>query len=476
MAVNFFPHRLRQWLEISETAKAIRLLNQLFLASGLGRFAQSGHHLLIQGIGFICRLAEKSIMQAFVKAVTVFGLSVAAILRNKLIHWGLAGWKPVFEAAIILIVVLMPILNSWELLLPLLMLLWLCSEGQSNPIAKELWVFWLALIISACFSGSLRFGMQSLITYSSWLGITYLSGKVFSWQFSKKLLHFLVFTSLFWLSIGLMQQWVGVPTPPGWLGQEQSNLIAVRSYSLFGNPNIYALYLVSMVVLTCYLMTDSMVLAQKFSRIHQLLLLLLLLLILVALYFTYSRIAWILGIIFLAFWFWPKLGKWRWPIIFMVPLFLVTLQGFKVRMATLVTLTDSSLWYRVRIWQGVIKALSGFWLWGAGPGSFGAVYPWYQIKDTISAHAHQIFLQLWLENGILSLVAFLWLIKKMNLGITHTHAGADHQLTKAIAIVIVIFLGYGLTETWFQSLLIGGYFWLFCGLWISSKGEGLVAK
>jgi putative inorganic carbon (HCO3(-)) transporter len=178
-----------------------------------------------------------------------------------------------------------------------------------------------------------------------------------------------------------------------------------------------------------------------------------------------------LGIVFLAYWFWPKLSKRRWSILLMTPLFLLTLQGFKIRMATLVTLTDSSLWYRVRIWQGVIKALPSFWLWGAGPGSFPMIYPWYQIKDTVSAHAHQIFLQLWLENGILSLASFLWLIKKMNLGFTKAH-----QLTKGIAMVIMIFLGYGLTETWFQNRLIGGYFWLFCGLWISSKGEGLVAE
>src|SRR6266545_2414015 len=73
----------------------------------------------------------------------------AAILRNWLIHWGLPGWQRVFEAAIILLVVFMPVLNSWGLLLPLLFLLWGCREARPNPIAKELTVFWLALVISA---------------------------------------------------------------------------------------------------------------------------------------------------------------------------------------------------------------------------------------------------------------------------------------------------------------------------------------
>jgi putative inorganic carbon (hco3(-)) transporter len=395
--------------------------------------------------------------------------NIAALLRKRLIGWGLPEWKGIFEAVSILIIIFMPVLNSWGLLLPLLFLLWLCSEGKSNPVVKELAVFWLAMVFSACLSASLKSGIQSLTTYSSWLLITYLSGKTFSVQFSKKLINFLVYSCSLWLGIGLMQQWAGVPTPLGWLGKEQSNLITVRSYSLFGNPNIYALYLLSMLVFSSYLITESA--DWRKLKICRLLLVLIWIIVLVALYFTYSRFAWVLGIVFLIFWFWDKLGKWRWPILMMAPLLLLALRGFKIRMATLITLTDSSLWYRIRIWQGVLKALPNFWLWGAGPGSFLTIYPWYQIKDTISAHAHQLFLQLWLENGIFSLAAFLWLFRKMAL----RFMGVP-EFTKAIATVIIIFLGYGLTETWVQNRLIGGYFWLFCGLLLSLKDEELVTE
>jgi putative inorganic carbon (HCO3(-)) transporter len=122
-------------------------------------------------------------------------------------------------------------------------------------------------------------------------------------------------------------------------------------------------------------------------------------------------------------------------------------------------------------WKGVIKAIADFWLWGVGPGSFQAIYPWYRLKNTISAHAHQLYLQVWLENGILSLAAFTWFLKKL---IIDCFAGS--KLTRTLAIIIVIFLGYGLVESWSQNRLLGGYFWLFCGLLASSKGEESVAE
>jgi O-antigen ligase len=404
----------------------------------------------------IRRVFEKSVIW---RAITVW-LQVAAVLRSGSIVWGLPKWRPVIEAVIILLIVFMPVLNNWGLLLPLLLLLWLSGNGRTNPAAKELAVFLLALAISACLSTGLKSGISSLTDYGCYLGIAYLSGKVFSVQFGAKIAQYICYSSLLWIAIGLAQQWVGVPTPPGWLGREQGALITVRSYSLFGNPNIYGLYLLGVLALICYLISKPPALSKlRFWLIF------LLILVLISLYFTYARFAWLIGIVFLCFWFRPKQGKWRWLFLLIIPLLLLTIQGFRARTATLLNLSDSSMWYRLRIWRGVVSAIADFWLWGAGPGSFQATYPWYQIKNTVSVHAHQLYLQIWLENGILSLAAFLSLAAKMSL-----NCFADRRSTQ-FTFVIIVFLVYGLVETWSQNLLIGGYFWLFCGLWISSKRE-----
>jgi putative inorganic carbon (HCO3(-)) transporter len=448
-------------------------LSQLYKAASqlrrLCRQQTSNIQQAISKLPRVCNIKIPSIRRVFEKsviwrAITVW-LQAAAVLRSFSIGWGLPRWRPVIEAVIILLIVFMPVLNDWGLLLPLLLLLWLSGNRRTNPSAKELAVFLLALAISACLSAGLKSGISSLTDYVCYLGIAYLSGKAFSVQFGTKIAQYICYSSLLWIVLGLAQQWVGVPTPPGWLGREQGALITVRSYSLFGNPNIYALYLLSVLVLICYLISKP--LASPKLRFWPILLLIL---VLISLYFTYARFAWLIGIAFLCFWFRPKQGKWRWLFLLVIPLFLLTIQGFRVRTATLLNLSDSSMWYRLRIWRGVVSAIAEFWLWGAGPGSFQTIYPWYQIKNTVSAHAHQLYLQIWLENGILSLAAFLSLAAKMSLD-----CFADRRSTQ-FAFVTIVFLVYGFVETWSQNLLIGGYFWLFCGLWISSKSEEFMTE
>ena len=192
-------------------------------------------------------------------------------------------------------------------------------------------------------------------------------------------------------------------------------------------------------------------------------------LVLLSLYFTYSRMAWLSGGGFIIAWWWSRVGQWRWLYLAALLLLLLNLKGFITRILALITLTDSSLWYRIRIWQGVIKILPNYWIWGAGPGSFARTYFTYQRGVISSNHAHELFLQLWVEHGIFSLSAFLILMAKLLAGFRRYK-----PVTQAVAIVIIIFMGYGFSETWWQSQLIGGYFWLFCGMLLSLQNEGKV--
>jgi Lipid A core - O-antigen ligase and related enzymes len=414
----------------------------------------------------IRRLFEKSAT----KAVILFGLRVAALMRKDSIGWGLPGWRPIFEAFIVLLIVFMPVIHSWKLLLPLLLLLWLCSSGRGNFAAKELGLFWIVLAINACLAVGLKSQFPYLLDWGYYLGIAYIAGKVFTTRFGLKICSFICYSSLLWILLGLAQQWVGIPTPPGWLDREQGSLITVRIYSVFSNPNIYALYLINILIFTCYFLCGRSYRAADWSKLH-FWPLLWLAPVLVSLYFTYSRFAWFMAITFLVFWFWPGLGKRRWLILLIATLFLLTLHGFKIRTATLLNLSDNSMRYRIRIWQGSLKAISKYWLWGIGCGNFQLVYPWYQVKETVSVHTHQLFLQLWLENGIASLMAFLWLMKKLVLGFLNAR-----PFTKLMTTQIIVFLVYGLVETWSQNHLINGYFWLFGGLLLSSKSEELMKE
>ncbi len=74
--------------------------------------------------------------------------------------------------------------------------------------------------------------------------------------------------------------------------------------------------------------------------------------------------------------------------------------------------TDSS--FRGLLASSTLAGAREFWPWGAGWGSYGAVYPRFQpiSVDGYAEHAHQDYAQMLFEGGIFSLVltaAFLWL-------------------------------------------------------------------
>lgn len=64
---------------------------------------------------------------------------------------------------------------------------------------------------------------------------------------------------------------------------------------------------------------------------------------------------------------------------------------------------------RAYIWKGAIAAIYDQPLFGVGPGNFGEVYPHYMLPEATRVHlsAHDLFLNTWVELGLLSLLALL---------------------------------------------------------------------
>jgi putative inorganic carbon (hco3(-)) transporter len=378
-------------------------------------------------------------------------------------------WVEVLEGLSLLLITLMPVFNGWWPLIPLLILLPTVPAESSREIpgrkSTGLFPFWLAIFISAIFSPGLKAGITGLIDFSVWLLIAGLVSRVYSVEFAKKVIRWIVFSSLFWLGIGLSQLWAGVPTPPGWLGPEQSNLILVRIYSVFINPNNYALYLVSILVFSVYLAAES-------GRVwEKLIYLIIFLLASISLYFTFSRTAWIIGGAFLIVWSWRRLGRRRWLVFGTLIFALLILAGFKTRFISLAA-PNNTLWYRIQIWRGVFRAIQRYWLWGTGPGGFELVYPAYQIGNTVSQHAHQLYLQLWLEHGIFGLFLFGLAMKKSLRGFFSV---SDNYI-RALMVSVSIFLAAGLSETWYMNWFIGGYFWFLFGLLLALQSKEQVVS
>jgi O-antigen ligase len=320
---------------------------------------------------------------------------------------------------------------------------------------------------AALCSADFHSGLRALGKFESHVGLAFLAGIGFSPEFSRKLLRFLILGASVWLVIGFGQQLAGTPTPPGWLDREQAAVIAVRSCSVFANPNIYALYLLSLIGAAGIL---SGVATEH--RVYRIMYLLIVLGALVSLYFTYSRGGWLLAGIALLYRFWGRIKADRRCILLLIAgvMFIFGLAGFRARFFSIIKLTDSSLLYRQRIWSGVFRALRDNWLWGAGPGSFGTVYPRYQPEVAPAMHAHSFYLQLWLEYGLLALLVWGGYFGRI---LVKLSSGSPDPCLRATLSGIFFFLAAGLWESWQVSDFGSGYFWLLAGVALSLQDKEL---
>jgi O-antigen ligase len=373
--------------------------------------------------------------------------------RFKLTSWQVQS----IEGIILLHLVLLPV---WQreprLLYGLIYLLyWRRPAGQPDHLGWELPVSGFALALGALLAGAGRGTLGILGEYEASLLLAWLIGRSFTPRFCRKTLQWLLFSSLIWMVIGLGQQLSGVPTPSGWLGPEQVNRIAVRSYGVFSNPNIYAIYLVSIISFAvCWGGADQ----QKRQRF---LYRSILIVAVVSLYFTYSRGGWLLAAVLLGWRLTRSKGFKPWLLYTTVVALLLTLGGFKTRLFGLLAGHDSSVTYRLRIWSGVIQILKANWLWGIGPGNFSQVYPWIQSGTTFSWHAHSFYLQFWLEFGLANLLIAAVLGRKVLLRALRVKGDSAQQ---AVMLGILCLVGGGFSESWQVSRFCREYCGLLVGL------------
>jgi O-antigen ligase len=358
------------------------------------------------------------------------------------------------KTLVLIVIGLMPIFSGWWLLIPLTVLIFLLRERPIPAIKTCLGGFWLILWISILVSTGLKTGFAAFAQFSIPVILAWLISVTYSEKFCRLIIKTLVFSSLVWMMIGFAQHYSGMATPWSWLDPSQRIWITTRSYAVFVNPNIYALYLLSILVFSFYLMKNEE------SRLCRVGAGVITILGLVSLYCTFSRIAWLIALAFLLIWPWPMFGRRKWLVLCVGLLGLASLTGARIRMAGLFYLHDSSLAYRLQIWKGTLKAIGAHWLWGAGPGGFQNLYPVYRDANIPSNHAHQFYLQLWLEYGLFSLLTFIWLMKKN----FQRWSIRWRELKNPAAIVVFCFLISGLSESWQTVPFIAGYFWLIFGL------------
>jgi len=359
------------------------------------------------------------------------------------------------EMITLLYCLLMPVLKDWAGVVLVLAIQWFFRPKSLGitPFGRRLAVLAGTMGIASVFSGGLIPGWKALYTAMTGLALAGLSAWFFTPARQEKFVRLFLCFAPVWLLIGYWQYAYGGRIPLGWLEPDQYQVIAVRIGSVFGNPNLYAMYLVILLALAIeWLHRPGQPWPRLFYR-------------LVAaaavwsLYWTYSRTGWIIGGVILG---WYCRNLWRRPVMGWAALLaggILLLQSGSglARLAGFWQVADTTLGYRVRIWQGVFWAIAKYWLWGAGPDSFGRIYPWFQIENVWAVHAHQWLLQFWLEYGIFSLFALLWMLKWF-------YDLARSSRPRLWLLPIMAVLGFGLVESWQVSSLMNGLFWLMAGM------------
>lgn len=193
-----------------------------------------------------------------------------------------------------------------------------------------------------------------------------------------------------------------------WLDSEMFSSIGRRAVATLENPNMLGEYLILIIPIALGMLFGRGEGMRRISAFFSLGVLG------VCLILTWSRGAW-LGLIFGVLLFllmWNRRSIW---IIFAgiasLPLMMTVLPSSIVsRFTSIGNMADSSTSYRVHIWRATVNmiydnAFSGI---GVGEGAWNKLYPLYAFQGVETApHSHNLYLQIWLEIGIVGLLAFL---------------------------------------------------------------------
>jgi len=188
-----------------------------------------------------------------------------------------------------------------------------------------------------------------------------------------------------------------------------------RVKSTMSNPNILAGLFVLAIPLSLSLLLGNykkLHYASKTKTIGKdILMALSALAMILCLIFTYSRGGWIglLGALLIFGWLKNK----KFFILFLLSILLSTvlIGGVRNRLESLTNIYFSSNIERLYGWQSALKIIKDHPFFGCGLNTFQQIYPQYmapQAKEML-AHAHNTFLQIGAEMGLIALGIFIWI-------------------------------------------------------------------
>lgn len=275
------------------------------------------------------------------------------------------------------------------------------------------------LLLGGLFSAGGKASLHSAATYGCLILIYFVvSNLARSDEHVNRVMGALLVPCVLMAIIGVLQYFLG-DLPTQYVDLSLFADLGGRASALMGNPNFLAEYLVLLLPLLMGVMLRQSRLLHGFGYA------VCAAVVAGCLILTWSRGAW-LGAIAAALLLLLGMShrSLSWLMISIIPVFAAI--GFlpsKIlrRFVSIGNLSDSSIHYRLNLWEGVWDMLQEYWLCGVGVGedAFRRVYVHYALPGIETAmHAHSLYLQLLCGLGVVGLIVFvgvivLWLRRSM---------------------------------------------------------------
>ena len=140
---------------------------------------------------------------------------------------------------------------------------------------------------------------------------------------------------------------------------------------------------------------------------------------------------------------------------------------------------DTSTAYRVSIWNASVNMIGDFWVGGIGIGSdaYTTIYPSYALPGAkFALHSHNLFLQFWVETGLIGIVSLLAMILgfiKTVFSTSVVRKIKNSDIAKILVAMGAGFLGFmfqGLTDYVWYNYKILMIFWIIIAFGVSGAG------
>jgi len=185
----------------------------------------------------------------------------------------------------------------------------------------------------------------------------------------------------------------------------------------------------------------------------------------VALFFSFSFGGWLGLVGAMLVWavlHWHSL-RWEWIGVVILPVVAIVNQWNSPRFQTMVNLTArSSVSVRWQVWQTAFLMIKKHWFAGIGLGEFRDQYlnyanqlfspPW----ETAILHAHNVYLQFWINTGLLGVVGWVWLVVNFFCRLARQLTPQTIVLITAMSAVLI----HGLVDSTYWKNDLATLFWL----------------